>query len=1373
MSLLPKIRQILVPPVITPVVKNDDVPSILSHLNRQTNYTKHATKRINEPTIGSAMAPSSKSASIPNLGIQRHVTQHPVLQWVAFAVYDPTAVQNKEIVVQDILTHEVIFHMHWNDIRTVAQSYVAVTANDSKETHSLSSCGSHIQSLQFFDPTTLHWSRFSSTPSSASAWQILMVQTELCILLLNVRSPVSSFMSPRTVNSDLYLASLLNETVLGGTGSVPSSNALPLSPTCLLVGCMDGTMKVYNIKDKTLVKRIKGLGKGDYVVQLLSANPYSDSMNISSIPLATKPRRMFTVTKKGYVYLIELVIQESSADSVWALDVQPPTLRFHVPRAPAAETAVVAYAATTAEELGGGEGMEHAIYTYDAHTDKFSWLVPAYKDHPYPTLYVWDVRKVLHLSSVSNANKTSTQLLKPDATMTIHFPAVTMTNSVNSAATATSTPSKAEGDKGEALLSSSSNPMTCKSTVLSGLVHPAFGEDTVVSVTVTSSGDLGLHGAVALAANTTSTILASPCMGIHLKQLLVQSQQKNTQFDESLHIPWIEHSELKVYSVSTSPLQSPGTGPCITVVTNWGLIYLEFPLYSNSVVQCRSVPSGNRHVHFGAGLGSLGKSAITVHHSSVIYGSIDVLNANPVGLMELKNPVKVHESHVAQHMPMEFQRRPFRLAPTLLPSPSGIFLCFMWSCEYRYEIVTTTSLMQTVGQARALAGTASFAGTMHRNIVVASGTGICDFCWISDDDVFAVLHASDLQEQAILQIPKQSDSGNYNLISSPNLKLIGVGAMGVATLAKNVSKTATTTAQSATKLATSAAVSTTMTVTKSATTAANKTVGVTTKAFRSGAKGVTKGVKKSFGIFGKRKKEDGIGSIATSADDYEDDDELDNESQSAVSKNAAAMLAIQQSTMSTTPGSPGLAGRGGNAPTRQRYVELKKLDLLSTETAAQLVVESGAQSATCTTLGELSLRGGNRKLPTMIFGGPVLCVASLLDCDNKKDGYAHFYSRKILEGSPAENGSKVTAAMYQATGPVLPYPDLVVWDDDGRLCAVVVENRVAMYISNEPVFELLGTVRIGSPSVPIAEITSAKFVHGALFCCTYNSVHCVLMGDLEGGVCQFDSYLLASTDVSIFPETLPSAVVTPKDDLTEWTPSHRPLPLVSPSVLGYQSGSLIISTLRGIQAIPLSSPLMRIGLFLAAGLTERAAKWLDAVSPVDHEALAYFLERRGFPDLVIQLSGLSLAKNVDFCMRYGYVDRLEDIVETYGVVGLRMIDMGRGVTPNIFGQEEEIWNDVPSVVVSVGAYLMAHGRIELTRRLATECLRSGGEQGRRDAFFLGALLLPGHESDATRLIQRAVAEDVDPQSPESTSHKWLLGKFIRHLSEPESIPTEW
>jgi hypothetical protein len=636
----------------------------------------------------------------------------------------------------------------------------------------------------------------------------------------------------------------------------------------------------------------------------------------------------------------------------------------------------------------------------------------------------------------------------------------------------------------------------------------------------------------------------------------------------------------------------------------------------------------------------------------------------------------------------------------------------------------------------------------HRNLIVTSGTGICDFAWISDDDVFAILHASDLQEYMNMNVPKQASDGGG--MTSPNLKFINAG-MGAATnLAKTVTKTATTTAQSATKLATTAAVTTT-----------TKTVGVTTKAIMSGAKGV----KKTFGIFGKRKKDDASGamSMTTSVDE---DDEVDDTADMSTATStrdaaAAAMLAMQQSPALTEMSTP------TPQKTRQRFIELKKLEMANIETTT--VVEAGMPLAICTSLGNVTLRGGNRKLPTVIFGGPVLCVASMSDIDDKKDGYGHFYSCKSATATTtttttkpdADSGKTVTATMYQATGPVLPYPDLLVWDDDGILCAIVVENRILVYVSNEPNFELLGTVRVGSPTMPMAEIAHLKFVHGTLFCCTYNSVYCVMLGDIEGtSICCFDTYLLASSDVLTQPENQIHAG-------QPLLPCPITVPLTSPTILGYQSGSLLVSTLRGVYALPLTSPLMRIGLLLAEGQTERAAKWFDAVDQVDHEILSSFLERRGYPELALQLYGISLETIIDISMRYGYIERLEDAVETYGVLGLRAIDMGRGVTPNIFGQEEEIWNGAPSIVVCVGAFLLAHGRIELARRLATECLRSG-EQGHRDALFLGALLLPVDKSDATRLIQRAVMED---PTTEPSSKEWLMRQYVREFVLPSnSIP---
>jgi len=242
-------------------------------------------------------------------------------------------------------------------------------------------------------------------------------------------------------------------------------------------------------------------------------------------------------------------------------------------------------------------------------------------------------------------------------------------------------------------------------------------------------------------------------------------------------------------------------------------------------------------------------------------------------------------------------------------------------------------------------------------------------------------------------------------------------------------------------------------------------------------------------------------------------------------------------------------------------------------------------------------------------------------------------------------------------------------------------------------------------------------------------------------------------------------------------PIATPLPLLLPVVLGYQAGSIIVSTVRGIYAVPLTHPLLRIGTLLGAGQEESATKWLHAIPDTDHEALCAFLERRGCPHLGIALPAISLETTIDLSMRHGYVGRLEEVVEMYGVKGLRAIDSGRGqcslkimclaehashillaacgilpetgVSCSIYGLE----SCGNSMVVTVGAYLLAYGRVELARRLATECLRLG-EEGRKDALVLASLLLSVDEDDATRLIGRAVEN--------AQAETWLLGEFVKN-----------
>jgi hypothetical protein len=402
-------------------------------------------------------------------------------------------------------------------------------------------------------------------------------------------------------------------------------------------------------------------------------------------------------------------------------------------------------------------------------------------------------------------------------------------------------------------------------------------------------------------------------------------------------------------------------------------------------------------------------------------------------------------------------------------------------------------------------------------------------------------------------------------------------------------------------------------------------------------------------------------------------------------------------------------------------------------------VEGNMANATASNLGQLNLRSGNRNPPTILFGGPVLCVGSKLD--DFDEGLAYFYTKK--KGQDEES-----VAAYVSSGPAIPCPDLVAWDDEGQLCAVVIQGRVSIYLSDEPNFVLLGTTRLRCGADVDVEVVSCRFIHGVLYCTTRSTVQCIFLGDLDGGVCHLDSFVLASSDVFVLPsKTIVSDYKSP-------FPPTLPMPLVHPEVLGYQNGSLVLSTVSGIVAVPLGFPLLRIGTLISAGREHfaKAEKWFDAIPNSDHEILANFLERRGVPEMALNLPGISLETIIDTCMRYGYVDRLEEVVEMHGLTGLRSIDMSQCLSSNVFGSEEH----GASMAVCVGAYLLSHGRIELVRRLATECLDSGDE-GKQEAFLLANLLLSVSGSDAKRVIQRAV-EDVDDESD------WLVGTFVkRHI----------
>jgi len=1238
---------------------------------------------------------------------QRHVTLHPVLPWVAYTVAEGVAATDQanslSIVVQDLNTQSVLWNLNVMDLAACLYG----ERNPAKLPAATKSLGT-VLSLNFFDSSSLYWSGMATVKNQSSAaagsaaqqqeataqrnanFSWLVVQTTSRLLVLQLRESQYSaavVLTPAISGSasansrytrQAWLVSHLHEKALGGTA--PSSNLLPIDQDTWLVGCHDGSLKVWDRTSHQPVKSIKGLGKGDWIVEILPANRYStttttsvDASGGTSSSGLIQTKRILAVTKRQSVYLIELEFlvgvapaggentnaRDGSLASV--LEIRPPLARF--------------VADGSAEKESSKDGS--VVVSYDAHRDWILWMVPARKGSPNTTVLVWNLHVLQpdFLKQADSSNKAGT-IFKPDPTLTIQFPG--------------------------------SSDSSSQLTVLPTLQHAAFSEDAVVcGVTTEGGGDFYLQAAVGKSP-VNATAIATPVMGVSLSQLLQRDLSLEVGEDET---PPVIH----IYAARAQPL---GERPVVLLATNVGFVVVDVEA---------SKLSGPRRVHFGAGLGSLGKSVLSIHHSDVVYGSLDVLTANPVGLMEAKNPTVVYESPPPVHLPAEFQNRPFRLTPIFSVSPSGLYVSLFWPFEFRYEILHVPSTLQKVGQ-RASAGSSS-----GRNPLVASGTGVIGFAWLGDEDDYALISAEDLMERAIflmatapvMVVPTAEGGLTMANLNPANLNLsdlmdVQKTAMGVANLTTGVAKIAVGGTLSATKAATDmtlgatkAAGKATLNVTKAAT---DKALATTEKIGSS----VTKGVKKSLRVFGlKKKKEKGGGALT---EETEEMDEADPETLARMQQEMAAQILANSEGIDT-------AAAGLEQSKKKRpFVELRSLVAVESQSAE---LSASIAAATSSGLGKLTLRGGNRNPPTILFGGPVLIVASRSEEDPK--GHAHFYTRKV-----DEQDNRATA--YVSTGPTLPFPDLVAWDDDGRLCAVVVENRVAIYLSELPNFTLLGAVRVGGSS----KIVHVKFVHGVLYCCSWNSVHCIFLGDLKGNLCMLDSYMLASAVVP----TIPSRPMN-GDEYTSFMPPVVPLPLVHPFILGYQSGSLVVSTVRGVHSIPMNHPLLRIGSLLGAGQVKRASKWFDAVPNRDHESLANFLQRRGHPNLALQLPGLSLETIIDISMREGYVGRLEEVVEEYGVKGLRAIDMGRGVSSGILGPER----DAHSIVVCVGAYLLAHGKVELTRRIATELLRYG-EDGRKDALFLATLLLSADEADASRLITRAVEEN-------GHGSEWLVGSFVR------------
>ncbi|KAL7544948.1 hypothetical protein ACHAWF_008317 [Thalassiosira exigua] len=398
-------------------------------------------------------------------------------------------------------------------------------------------------------------------------------------------------------------------------------------------------------------------------------------------------------------------------------------------------------------------------------------------------------------------------------------------------------------------------------------------------------------------------------------------------------------------------------------------------------------------------------------------------------------------------------------------------------------------------------------------------------------------------------------------------------------------------------------------------------------------------------------------------------------------------------------------------------VELFKLAEVIVD-AVELAAGATVAAATSVSLGSLTVRGGDRVIPNALFGGPALCVSCASISNDSSigsdEGIAYFYSRRsdVLE----KNDERASA--YSTIGTNIPYPDQVAWDEEGRLCAVSYGARVAIYLSENSRFILLGSIRL-ILSVSGQPLVSMKFIHGALYCSSQTSVHVVFLGNTEdhNAVCELDTFTIATDCVPLYG----------LDDPDISSPVPVLAALKDPHILAYYSGGLLVSTRTGLRLLPLWHPIIRIGTLLGANLLDRSRKWALAFPKSEHDSLAHFLIRRGHADMAISdLNGLSLQTYVDLCMRYDRTDELEHLIETHGSeIVPEIADWGRSAKGY-------------SAYFAIGVYLLGRGRLDCAKNFITHATESGMRELVMDAMKLTTFLSVVDSPECNVLLDQVI-----------------------------------
>lgn len=686
MKTRPKLIRVLTPPPLAP-----------SNLLNGPDLTTVVNKTLVASMAQAVSTAAPRNHHPPTTTFKIHlITLHPVQPLVVYLLV-PEGLDRKavpqSIVVQNVRSRQVVWSTTLGDVASSIFDYDVLAAGvEAKQQKILKELGD-VQRLDFLDPSTLYWSGYGTTSSTTPTdgggddpnqqeqpqrWNHLMVQFKSRILILNMRQPSGS---------------LVSNTVSGGNGESNTYSSswsfieANITPAVLLFGTGVG-----NISSNAVVVSPESLivacddgsvklynWKLRTVVQSIPANAWSGIKTdfvveiISTNPFPASPGELYKTN--GRPRTVVCLTKKGTA--------------FLCPLGTSSSEHLVTTISPPVARMEGGSvptsmsvqddetSMEHRIVQYCPFRDLLLWKAPSKQKSK---LFTWDLSSLLVTGEKS-------VVAKPDPILTLQFPYENVSH-----------------------------------TVFAGWFHEAVPKESMTCVAVTKDGELQISVAPILSNGSSPKhpFLAATIQGVNLIQIM----------QRDLDLPEERAPDFKVQSISGLHLRDSSV---FFLGTSIGILLIR-------MIDGNLVPfPGTRNAHLSANIGTMGKSILTVRGPQILYSPLEpeggLLENNPIGKMDsTKKVTVVYESPAPLHLPPDIHKRPVRLPPRFLLSPSRTFICCFWKEEMRYEVLDLTNMLDRVTSRNPIALGAG------NSPVVASGNGVASFSWVGDEDVFALLY---------------------------------------------------------------------------------------------------------------------------------------------------------------------------------------------------------------------------------------------------------------------------------------------------------------------------------------------------------------------------------------------------------------------------------------------------------------------------------------------------------------------------------------------------------------------------------------------------------------------------------------------------------